>query len=151
MQIYPIQMLQNALLTVIVGACLGILYDVLNALKLSIFSGKALKYADFIKDLFFFTALDLTFILVLYYFNDGAFRAVFLCALFLGIFLYKITFGKLVLKLTMSIIKIFKRMIGFALEPLVLIVKKTDKIAQLSFKALEKVLKRLYNKKEKTI
>lgn len=147
MQIYPLEMLERALLTLALGAVLGIYYDVLTALKTCIFNNKAEKYGTFLRDLLFLLTFTLIFILVLYYFNNGTFRALFLGADMLGIFIYKVTLSKSLLKLMLSLLSVIGRLLRLIVKPVVLLFGKIKNSLHFSFHPIAKIKERLYNKK----
>ncbi len=92
--------------SLLLGASLGILYDVFRILRLMIPSGKVIS---FLEDILYFTLCGVITFAFLLAVNNGIIRAYLLAGEVLGAVAYYLTVGKLVYKIADKIISLIRK------------------------------------------
>lgn len=129
----------NFLLACLLGAFLGVCYDLFRILRVAIPPSKT---SVFVQDILFAAITFICTFLFLQVITDGALRFFVLLGEFLGFIIYHFTVGVLVLKAATAIIRVIKRVLRFLLLPFVKILRwMRKKIRSLFIKA-----KPLFNK-----
>ena len=185
MEIFPFEIFKWALRAFLCGVIMGVLYDVLRLSRAMMgyhyipaespiiknrftdrfpikkndhVTGKAyFKLILFIEDVLFVLIFCAAFVFVLFYGNNGEFRAIFLFAIILGFSSYYISFGRLtVLFFDLWVIyirAIFCHVIYCALLPIRFLlgqcIKGFKKILYIFSQLLENIKIKRYNKKER--
>lgn len=134
----PLEILKNSFISASVGFLIGLIFDIIYFCNLPIkiiTNNISLLVVDIINILIF----TLSYILILYYLNDGNLRGIFLFSEISGLVIYRVLFSKIV---TMSLKFIFypiKKILNFIFN----IFKKT---VDFFIQAIAKIEERLYNK-----
>ena len=185
MEIFPLEILKWALRAFLCGVAMGVLYDVLRLSRamlgfhyisanspliknkftkrfplkknVDITSKASFKTILFFQDMIFVLTFAVVFIFVLFYGNNGTFRAIFLFAIALGFLVYYFSFGKLtVLFFDMWVIYIrtlICYVIYYAMLPIRFIARKSwmllKKTVYIFVQLLENIKIKRYNKKER--
>ena len=111
------------LLSMALGAVLGVLYDCLRALR-AIFSSqktgkgrRALSYAvTFVTDIAFWLTAGVSSVVLLYGFCGGVFRGMIYLGITMGFLLYSVSLGRVVRALLFLGIRLLKRGIGMLIH-----------------------------------
>ena len=104
------------------GVALGVLYDVMRLLR--VLCGEELgsartvpqKILLFWEDLTFAVLSAVSLIILLYYVNDGVFRAWAVCGMACGFFVYYHTLGRLVTRFATAIARLIRHMVRLVLR-----------------------------------
>lgn len=104
------------LLACLLGAFLGVCYDLFRILRVAIPPSKT---SAFLQDILFALIALVTTFLFLQSVTDGALRFFVIVGEFLGFLLYHFTLGVLVIKAATAIIKVVKRVLHIILLPFV--------------------------------
>lgn len=106
---------------------------------------------EFLFDIVLFIYLGCGTAVLLFYFNDGAFRAFSVLWTVFGFLLYRVTLGRLVMKITDRLARLLRRIIFLILRPPMLLMKAIfrvgRKITVKIFSPIAKRIKLCYNKK----
>ena len=142
----------------LVGAALGVVYDVFKILRLI---GLDFKVAVFVEDVLFFLIATVTMFSYYMQITDGKFRIISLIAAFLGFTVYSLTVEKVVFFVIKKVYSLISKCIGFIYEKIILFVMRkivfapmrkavgflSEKIINFFKKLLPKKSKMLYNTK----
>ncbi len=104
----------------VTGISIGILFDVFRILR------KSFKTADWlttIQDILFWLLTGFIILFSIFKFNKGEIRSYIFVGIIFGIFIYILTLSKYVIKFSVIIIKIIKKIISY---PINLVVKTFD-------------------------
>ena len=123
--------------TLIIGFIIAWIFDVLEML-INETKFKHKKYIRVIKDFYCSITYFILIILLLYYFNKGAFRGIYIFAMSLGSYLYFAAFSKILRKLSNFLLKPFI----FVIEYFIIFVRK---IISFLLHTIEKMVIKLYN------
>ena len=137
----PIEILNNAIVTLVLGLILSCFFDALLYLTEEI-TGKKRNCFVAINDFFIIVAYSIVLILILYYCNNGAYRGIYLLSLILSLYVYHIVFSKIFRKITWIILK----PIIYVLKTIINFIRKIYAFLKHS---IEKILLRLYNNKKR--
>lgn len=185
MEIFPLEIFKWAIRAFLCGVAMGVLYDVLRLSRAMLGfhyvpndsplvknkftarfpvkkNAEVTKRASFgailfFQDVLFVITFAVVFIFVLFYGNNGVFRAIFLFSIVLGFFAYYVSFGKLTV-LFFDVWVIYLRTLicyvaYYALLPIRFIGRKifefVKKILVIFSELLENIKIKRYNKKER--
>ena len=118
------QMLWMLAWAFVTGACLGIVYDLLRALRIltGLYpkQGSAVAYRVvlFVEDVLFAVIATVALILLCYYTNDGLLRGPAVWGMAGGFFVYVQTVGRLTVKVEKALSRLVRRLIVLVLFPL---------------------------------
>ncbi|MBR6782260.1 MAG: spore cortex biosynthesis protein YabQ [Clostridia bacterium] len=108
----------------VTGACLGVLYDLLRALRMAVGldprQGSTVLYRVvlFVEDVFFAVTATVALILLCYYTNDGLLRGPAVWGMAGGFFVYVQTVGRLTVRIEKTIFRLLRRLVSLVLSPL---------------------------------
>lgn len=128
---------KTVLFSLVISTALGFLWHLIDELTNDKISVPIVFLLD-VLSVFIYTLL---FILILYYFSDGAFRWYYLFSLIIGIILYKKVFDKLIGFVVKILLKPLKILIKFVIDICI-------KIYKFFAYSIEKSMKKRYNKKK---
>ena len=130
----PIDIFKGSIYTLIIGVVLTWIFDIPSQLfskNKNILTKGLFGIIDFL-----YIILGVTFgVLVIYYFNSGIFRGIFLLSFLLGLYVYYKVFSRILMKISRIL-----------LAPIVILCKFIRKIYLFLFHSLEKIIYKLYNK-----
>ena len=134
----PIDLAKYSTYTIIVAFVLTWIFDVFEQLikELKI-RNKAIMFM--VKDFTCVVIYCLSLIIILYYFNQGVFRGIYIVGIFLGAYFYFMIFAKILRKLSRLILMPLIYVIA-------LVIKFVRKIATFLLLTIEKIYLRLYNR-----
>lgn len=132
----PTEMLKSSLLALAFGFLISWIFDIPITITDNV-QGKFKKALFFITDFVYIFIYSILLILVLYYFNGGLYRGVYLVSLLLGTYIYYFVFSKVLRKITKII-----------LMPLHYFFKFLIKIFAFLVHSIEKIEFKLYNNKK---
>ncbi len=127
----------TVLFSLVISTVLGFLWHLIDELTNNKISVPIVFLLD-VLSVFIYTLL---FILILYFFSDGAFRWYYLFSLIIGMILYKKVFDKLIGFVAKILLKPLKILIKFMIDICI-------KIYKFFAYSIEKSMKKRYNKKE---
>ena len=127
----------------LLGALLGICYDVFRILRIAVPSGKVLVL---IEDLLFFTLAAIVSFFFYQAVNQGIIRGYFLVGELLGFALYYGTIGKAVYRCAEWIIKWMKKIFGFIFRILLFPFKQIFRLFRKPLGYLRNVFRKLWKK-----
>lgn len=97
----------------LLGALIGVFYDIFRMVRLSVkFENTAVGIQDFI---FCIVSGLFTFVYVVY-FADGYIRWYVIAGVFLGFFVYLLTLSKLIIRFYKMVLRIFWKIVGFVIK-----------------------------------
>lgn len=131
------EFLEELTLTLVIGVICAFLFDFSEQVILKI----KLKYKYFliaVRDFIFVVLYCILLILMIYYFNKGAFRGIYILVSLLGAFIYFF----LLYKLFRSVISVVLIPLSFVTNTIIKIIRK---ILTFFLYAIEKIYFRLYN------
>lgn len=105
----------------LVGIAIGVIFDLFRILR------KAFKTKDFvtyIEDVLFWIITGIIIIYAMYVFSDGELRFFMIIGIVLGTAMYMLTISKYVIKVSVFIINIIKRIIIFPIKIIINMTKK---------------------------
>ena len=106
------------------GVAIGIFFDIFRILRKSFNTSNCVTY---IEDFFFWLITGFFFLYILFKFNNGQIRIYILVGLILGIILYILTISKYFINISVSIIKVLKKVLTY---PIMLVYRYTRKISK---------------------
>lgn len=109
------------LLSILLGVCAGIFYDVFRILRLSL---SANKFVVLVQDILFWLFTAVASFLFIFVVNNGEFRLYFVFGELIGFGVYYFTMGVAVMKVTEFLVKIIKRVFKFIFRILLFPFKK---------------------------
>lgn len=124
----------------ILGVCVGILFDVFRSIRRVVVKRSVAVHVS--DALFWIITLFMT-IKILYIFNDGRLRACLITASFLGGLLYFLTLSRPFIYLFSSILKIFLKIFKFIFKILLTPVRFLYKILLVAFEGILRNIKKL--------
>lgn len=124
------------------GFLLGILYDVLRAIRLSFTSS---KIAVVIFDLLYFFLFGLFTFLFILALNKGEIRSYIIAGELIGAIFYYISFGIAAIKFTDRVVKLLKQFYSFVLK----VISAPIRLIKRVFFRLSEKIRRLFRKTEK--
>ena len=134
----PLEILKSSIISASAGFLIGLIFDIIyfcNAPIKIITKNVSLFVIDIISICIF----TISYILILYYLNDGNLRGLFLFSEILGLVIYRVLFSKIVTTSLEFIFYPIKKMLTFIIN----IFKKT---IDFFIQAIAKIEERLYNK-----
>lgn len=134
--------------SVLLGAILGICFDVFRILRITIPSSKA---AVFIQDILFFVIIAAASFYFFVTFNEGIVRGYLLLGELLGFIIYYCTIGSLVFKAAEWIISWLKRILGFVFRVVLWPFFKFFKLIKWLFQPFCKIIGDCAKKIKKTL
>ena len=134
----PIETLNNIVTLIIIGACVGLIFDILCFSYIPT-NDKTKKVTTFISDIVRWLIFAISFILALYYLNNGSFRFMFLFAELTGLVAYNYIFSKTINKCLHLLVYPIRKIVAI----IVRILKKTVDFFAIT---IAKSKKKLYNK-----
>lgn len=105
----------------IVGIIIGILFDIFRILRKSF---KTKDIVTHIEDIFFWILTGIIIILSMYRYSNGELRFFMIIGIIMGTLIYMITFSKYVIRISVFILKIIKRIIIYPFNLMKKILKK---------------------------
>lgn len=156
MHTLPLEMLNNCLITMLIGAILGLFYDMLSFVK-TLLSNKTpdtkknkFDLFTFFRDIIFCITFTVFLILILYYFNDGDFRGIFFFTLIAGLAIYRFTLSKPAVKIMTAIGMTIRKIILLILTPIrkliFFVVRIIKNLIPFLSTPIAKISSKLYNK-----
>lgn len=143
----PILIFKAAPIFFALGACSGVIYDILRFAVSKIPREKwSARVLSVICDILFMIDATVVFIVSLYYLNSGVFRLIFLLSFALGFVAYKLTLSRAILKILSLFVTIIAKCIKFFSRPICFSVRMLISGARKIFGMLAKIKARLYNK-----
>lgn len=140
------------LYSVLVGAIIGVVFDVFRILRLAFTVNKVVQ---FIYDILFSIIATLIFILFLFYANDGTVRWFSTLGSIAGFYLYYNTLGRLIMMIAETIISIIKTVLRFiwsiTMRPLIALFCIFGKYAGFALLKLKSKIKIILNHFKYTI
>lgn len=94
----------------IVGMCIGVLFDIFRILRKTI---KTKDFVTYIEDILFWILTGLIIIISMYKFCDGELRFFMIIGLILGTIIYLLTISEYIIKISVFIINLVKKIIIF--------------------------------------
>lgn len=152
MHTLPTDMINNCGIAILCGIAIGIINDIIHSFtELTLYFPKKVRLLrEILHDILLLCCYCTTFVLLLYYCNNGEFRIIFLIALLSGVYVYRLTLRKIVLKMLSVIELVINRLFLFPLQKLLFfvtfILKKTISIFT---HPIAKMRSRMYNKLRK--
>ena len=131
-----IEFVKRCAISSLAGIALIWMYDIFSILIENI-NGKVKHIILSIKDFSFAVMFSVLIIMIMYYFNNGSFRGIYVLSVVIGIFVYY--------NLFCGFLRNIARVILF---PVKYILKKLLKILAFLIHTIEKIYFKLYNKKE---
>lgn len=113
------------LIFVINGAAIGLLFDIFRILR------KSFKTSDIIttiEDILFWIITGIIILYSIFVFNDGEIRFFMFIGIFLGVMLYMLLLSCYIIKISVGIIAIIKRIVGFIFKILIFPIRAIYKI-----------------------
>ena len=132
-----LEVLQNSLCTLMSGFCLVLVFDIIKVFFEEI-NISAIKTFAFVGDALFLLSFNFLFVLILYYFNNGAFRGIYLVAIVLGTCIYFVLFKTIINKIVRVILKPVTYLIF-------VLIKNIKRIYKFLLYGIEKITFRMYN------
>ena len=105
----------------IVGIIIGILFDIFRILRKSF---KTKDIVTHIEDIFFWILTGIIIILSMYRYSNGELRFFMIIGIIMGTLIYMITFSKYVIRISVFILKIIKKIIIYPFNLMKKILKK---------------------------
>ncbi len=113
------------LLFILIGILIGLIFDFFRILRKSF---KTNVIITTIQDILFWLITGFILLFSIFILNDGAIRLYMFFSLFFGIYLYLVTFSKIIIKYLISIISFFKKILSIPLKFILNIILKIKKI-----------------------
>ena len=142
-------MLYNCAIAMFCGIVIGVINDIFHTLmELTVYFPEKIRLLRLLfHDILYICCYCTTFILLLYYCNNGEFRAILLIAQISGGWIYRLTIRKVVLRILSVLELIINRLFLFPLQKilifLTLLLKKTISILT---HPIAKMRSKMYNK-----
>lgn len=126
-------------LSVAVGICIGIVYDLFRIMRLASVNN---KYAVVVQDVVFWCFAAIVSFLFGFVVNNGTFRFYFAVGEALGFAFYYFTFGAAVIKMSAAIVKGLKKLFKAVFRVLTFPFKRIYRVFSPKFKQLFKITKK---------
>ena len=107
------------------GVIIGLLYDLFRILRKTF---KTVDFVTYIEDILFWILTGIIIIFFLYNFSDGSLRLFMVFGLIIGILIYMVTFSKIIIKFSMIVINVLKKIICILLVPIKFFLKLLLKV-----------------------
>lgn len=126
---------------IITGIIIGILFDCFRILRKSF---KTADWITYIQDIIFWILTGIIILFSIFKFNNGEIRSYIILGIFFGILIYMLTISKIVVKYSVLLIQLLKKIILYPINIIANIIKKIiiNPIKKITYK-----VKTLYNKK----
>ena len=128
------------------GFLLGVLYDVMRALRLSVTRSKIVLVVCDVLYFILFGVISFLFILAL---NKGEIRFYIIFGELIGAFFYYVSFGLAVIKITNKLVALLRRFYAFVFKLVCAPFRLLKKAFKCIFNKLSKVFKKIEKKSEK--
>lgn len=103
------------------GIAIGILFDIFRILRKSF---KTVDFITYLQDILFWVLAGCIMLFSIFTFNDGEIRSYVWIGIILGVIIYMLSISKLFVKLSVSIIKVIKKILSYPIS----IIKKIANI-----------------------
>ena len=107
------------------GVIIGLLYDLFRILRKTF---KTVDFVTYIEDILFWILTGIIIIFFMYNFSDGSLRLFMVFGLIIGILIYMVTFSKIIIKFSMIVINVLKKIICILLVPIKFFLKLLLKV-----------------------
>lgn len=142
----------------ITGISIGILFDIFRILRKSF---KTVDWITYIQDILFWILTGIIILFSIFQFNNGEVRGYIFIGIILGVLLYMLTISKYLIKCSVTIINLIKKIISYPINliknilkkvivnPIVFVIKKVKSSIVIIGKEKQKMTKNIKNKDKK--
>lgn len=136
------------LLFILIGILIGLIFDFFRILRKSF---KTNVIMTTIQDILFWLITGFILLFSIFILNDGEIRLYMFFSLFFGIYLYLVTFSKIIIKYLVNIICFFKKMLAVPLKFILNIILKIKKVIDKIFINIRHFFTKIVTESKKNI
>ncbi len=106
---------------ILTGIIIGILFDCFRVLRRSF---KTADWITYIQDIIFWILTGIIILFSIFKFNNGEIRSYIILGIFFGALIYMLTISKFVIKYSVRVINLLKKIISYPINIIINILKK---------------------------